>query len=201
VTEIRESIVDMKAKIESKADSSLYTGASFKSALDAGKVDPSMLSSTLGTMDISAKKLAMKCVMDSSAMVKEMEEQKEMIDAYDWAQWEKKGLDAATIAEVKAVMAAGVDAEKGMLGDTKGAFEAMEKEISAAFKGPGGFLELAAGEEKAAAAGMAKCLADMEKLELDAVGIRDVTIAEILEREPELRAEIEEEIKNNNWGY
>ena len=91
-------------------------------------------------------------------MVKEMEEQKEMIDAYDWAQWEKKGLDAATIAEVKAVMAAGVDAEKGMLGDTKGAFEAMEKEISAAFKGPGGFLELAAGEEKAAAAGMAKCV-------------------------------------------
>lgn len=23
----------------------------------------------------------------------------------------------------------------------------------------------------------------------------------VLEREPELRAEIEEEIKNNNWGY
>ena len=43
-------------------------------------------------------------------MVKEMEEQKEMIDAYDWASWEKKGLDAATIAEVKAVMAAGVPA-------------------------------------------------------------------------------------------
>ena len=36
---------------------------------------------------------------------------------------------------------------------------------------------------------------------LDAVGIKDVTIAEILEREPELREEIEEEIKNNNWGY
>ena len=50
-------------------------------------------------------------------------------------------------------------------------------------------------------AGMTKCLESMEKLEVDAVGLREVTIAEILEREPELRAEVEEEIKNNNWGY
>ena len=56
-------------------------------------------------------------------------------------------------------------------------------------------------EEAAAKAGMATCLAAMEKLEVDAVGLREVTIAEILEREPELREEIEEEIKNNNWGY
>ena len=61
--------------------------------------------------------------------------------------------------------------------------------------------QMASKEEAAAKAGMATCLASMEKLEVDAVGLREVTIAEILEREPELREEIEEEIKNNNWGY
>ena len=37
---------------------------------------------------------------------------------------------------------------------------------------------------------------------LDVLGeqIRTVTIAEILEREPETRAEIEEELKNNVWA-
>lgn len=47
---------------------------------------------------------------------------------------------------------------------------------------------------------MANIIAEMEKLQLDVEGIKNVTIAEILEREPELRAEIEEEIKNNVWA-
>jgi len=31
-------------------------------------------------------------------------------------------------------------------------------------------------------------------------GVSDLTIADILEREPELRAEIEEELKNDVWA-
>lgn len=60
-----------------------------------------------------------------------------------------------------------------------------------------GLLEHASKEEKAAEAGLLQCIADMEKLEVDVQGVADVTIGEILEREPELRAEIEEELKNN----
>ena len=60
--------------------------------------------------------------------------------------------------------------------------------------------ELASKEEKAAEATLLECVAEMEKLSVDADGISEVTIAEILEREPELRAEIEEEIRNNVWA-
>ena len=63
-----------------------------------------------------------------------------------------------------------------------------------------GLLEAASKEEKAAEAGLLQCIADMEKIELDVTGVADVTIGEILDREPELRAEIEEEIKNNIWA-
>lgn len=86
--------------------------------------------------------------------------------------------------------------------DTKGTqeIEAVLKQWNAAFEGKDGLLELAAKQEKAAEAGLLQVVADMEKLELDVVGVADVTIGEILAREPELRAEIENEIKNNVWA-
>ena len=76
----------------------------------------------------------------------------------------------------------------------------MLKQWNAAVEGKDGLLELAAKQEKAAEAGLLQVVADMEKLELDVVGVADVTIGEILAREPELRAEIENEIKNNVWA-
>jgi len=193
----------MKAGIDAAPDDSKYTAESFEKALGAGSVDISMLNSTLGVLDMSARKLAVKCVSDTAAMSRETAAQAATMESYDWSQWEKKGLDAELIAEVKSIMEAGVAKEISMIPELikENQLDELQKEVVDAFKGPGGFLELASAEEKAAKAGMLKALADMEKLEVDAVGIRDVTIAEILEREPELRAEIEEEIKNNNWGY
>ena len=198
----------------------------------------------------------MKCVTDSNMMNKEQAAEEATMAGYDWSQWERKGLDAATIAEVKGIMEAAAAAEGAavpeMIKENK--LDELEKEIKAAFEGSGGFLEEAAKQEKAAEAAMLQCIADLEKLEVDALGLRDVTIAEsacpppharcllpppplrsaapkpcrraaaareresrnvrcsrlggllvrvraVLEREPELREEIEEEIRNNNWGY
>ena len=86
--------------------------------------------------------------------------------------------------------------------DTSGVenIKAVMKDFDAAMNGPGGLIEQATKEEIAAKAGMVQCIADMEKLLVDIEGVSDVTIGEILDREPELRAEIEEEIKNNVWA-
>jgi len=204
VNDIRASIVTMKTAMETKPDMDLiYTAETFEADKNGGKINVSKLSSSLDAMDASAKKVAMKCITDSMAMEKEMADQEALMSAYDWSQWEGKGLEPETIAEVKGIMSAGIEMELKLVPDQLKAsgLEGLQSEVTTAFKGAGGFLEIAAKEELAAKEGMAKCLADMEKLEVDAVGLRDVTIADILEREPELRAEIEEEIKNNNWGY
>ena len=243
LTEIRAEIESMKAQIAMKPDESLYTADSFDAALKSGKVDMSMLSSTLDTIDPAARKLAMKCVSDANMMAKTKESEEAIMADYDWSVWEKKGLDPETIAEVKAIMEKGIADEAAMLPELmkEQGIEELQKSVKDAFNGPDGFLEvrtppppplplyssaprlslsndsrraltltppplpspqqMASKEEAAAKAGMATCLASMEKLEVDAVGLREVTIAEILEREPELREEIEEEIKNNNWGY
>lgn len=49
-------------------------------------------------------------------------------------------------------------------------------------------------------AGITQCIADLELLEKQMQGISEQTIAQILEQEPEMRKEIEEEIANHNWG-
>lgn len=204
VVEIREAITDMKAKIGAKpATGEIYLKETFEQDLKAGQVDTSLLTSTLADFDIRARKLALKCVNDAAHMKREKAEEDGVMAAYDWSQWERKGLDAAVIQEVRAIMQDGVEHEKERLPELvkENKLDDLEREVLHAFKGPDGFLDLAGKEETAARAGMLNCLSDMEKLELDAMGLRDVTIAEILEREPQLRAEIEEEIKNNNWGY
>ena len=204
VTEIRELVVEMKAKLAAKPDpSEMYSPSALEAALKSGSVDSSLLSSSLTDFDAGAKKLAMKCVTDSNAMLKEMAAEEATMADYDWSQWEKKGLDKETIAEVKSIMDTFIAAEAANLPDLikENDLEGMTKEVKTAFEGPGGFLEEAGNAEKAATAAMEQVVADLETLEMDAVGLRDVTVAEILEREPALREEMEEEIRNSNWGY
>jgi len=43
-------------------------------------------------------------------------------------------------------------------------------------------------------------VADLETLEKQIDGVKTQTIAEILEMEPELRKEVEEEVANNVWA-
>ena len=202
VTEIKDAIAMMKEKMDAKpAEDTFYPEAKFKSDLASATVDMSLLSATLTEVGPEAKKLCMKSVSDATSMTKEVAEGKAMMESYDWGQWEAKGLDKDIIAEVKAILDKGI-AEAAAGREARVAdIVAKEKEVKAAFEGSDGFLEKASKRSVAAKAAMAAALAEMEKLELDAVGIKDVTIAEILEREPELRAEIEEEIRQNNWGY
>ena len=59
---------------------------------------------------------------------------------------------------------------------------------------------MASKEEKAADAGLLQCIAELELLEKQVDGVSTQTIAEILEQEPELRKEVEEEVANNVWA-
>ena len=140
----RAEIESMKAQIAMKPDESLYTADSFDAALKSGKVDMSMLSSTLDTIDPAARKLAMKCVSDANMMAKTKESEEAIMADYDWSVWEKKGLDPETIAEVKAIMEKGIADEAAMLPELmkEQGIEELEKSVKDAFNGPDGFLEV-----------------------------------------------------------
>jgi len=182
----------MKEKITAKTDVG-YTPEAFSAALASGTVDTSLLSSTIDFSD-DARKMAMKLNTQAAMWAKEMEGGQ----VADFSAFDGK-VDAAIIAEVKSIFETELAKAQA---DTSAMDEiaAVQKEWTAAVEGPDGLLDLAGKEEKAAEAGLLQCIADMEKLELDVQGVADVTIGEILDREPELRAEIEEEIKNNVWA-
>ena len=63
-----------------------------------------------------------------------------------------------------------------------------------------GIYALAAEHEKESRESMVASLAAMEKLAVECEALKDMTVAEVLERDPEIRAQIEEEIRNHVWA-
>ena len=49
-------------------------------------------------------------------------------------------------------------------------------------------------------AGMEQAITDITALGSQMTGLKEQTIAEVLEADPAMRAEIEEEMKNHQWG-
>jgi len=194
IDEVRADLAMMKEKIGEAKGGGDYTVEAFTAALNAGTVDTGLLSSTMDFSD-EARKLCLKLNMQTATMKKEMETP---VTA-DFSAYEGK-IDASVISQVQAIYESELAAAQSGEDPNAAELARIEKEISAMFHGPDGLLEAASKEEKAAEAGLLQCIADMEKIELDVTGVADVTIGEILDREPELRAEIEEEIKNNVWA-
>jgi len=196
--QMKDDIEDMKAKIAAGRAEGSYTLAEFDAAVKAGTVDTSKLSTTLGDFNDLARKTIVKLVTKTADMSKNMPSTD--LAALDWSQFESKIQDPTIVPTVKAILekqvAAAAAAENPMLKE----LEELEAKIISEFNKSDGIFELASKEEKAAEATLLQCVEEMEKLTVDAAGISEVTIAEILEREPDLRAEIEEEIRNNVWA-
>jgi len=193
IDEVKADIEVMKEKAAAKAFSG-YTPDAYKAASAAGTVDPSMLSATFDFSD-EARKMVMKLHQQSMAMKQSMASE---TAAADFSQFEGQ-LPASLLAEVKGAYEAEmakVEASTAELAEVS----SLKSDLETMMSGAGGLLELAAAEEKTAEATIDQCLVDMEKVAVDIDGVAQVTIGEILDREPELRAEIEEEIKNNVWA-
>merc|ERR1711934_1047157 len=108
-----------------------------------------------------------------------------------------------TIAECKAKMkelyvSAGKEMFDGKTPESDYADELAElKEL---FEGKDGVLSEARKLEAEGNAGMEKTIIDLEALQSQITGLKEQTIAECLEADPEMRKEIEEEMKNHQWG-
>ena len=115
----------------------------------------------------------------------------------DWEHFED-AINDPVVAEMKAIYETTMkEAETGPIADfekdqqkmvatTKAAFEEMFAECRKA--------------EAASQAGMEQAIQDITALGSQMTGLKEQTIAEVLEADPAMRAEIEEEMKNHQWG-
>ena len=141
----------------------------------------------------------------------------------DWATLEAENADDPDfLAMLKQIAAAEAEMFAKASADLLAEQPKLEKEISDHFNKEGGLLSVSAEIEAAAKKEMEDVIHKLEVLEdqmkvapphpppcARAVAhaciatwqtIDDVTVAEMLEKDPEMRKEIEEEIKNHNWA-
>jgi len=193
VSPLVEKVETLITKLKTADTSAVYDPATFSADLKAGKVDTGLLSSTMDFSD-EYKKASLSAYMKITAMKNAASPAEP-----DWSKYEGT-LDADMIASVKKMVAAEVEAVKSTLPEYTAELDASFDEFKKAVNGPGGLMEIAKTREAAAATGLTDIVAELEILKKDIAGVKTLTIAEILENEPELRKEVEAEIAEHNWA-
>mmetsp|Transcript_92948 Transcript_92948/g.278828 ORF Transcript_92948/g.278828 Transcript_92948/m.278828 type:complete len:215 (-) Transcript_92948:372-1016(-) len=192
VEKVQADITRIKAAAAG-SDASSYSVAELEKDMAAGTVDVSKLQDSL-SFNVVAQKMVSKMNADMNAA--KIAGEGPTIDFNAWSsKVETPGLVDAIKAMYEKELSA-PDFEKALaaeLADT-------QAKLAETFGGPEGLYAKAKAEEKAADAGLLQCVADLELLEKQIDGVSEQTIADILEMEPELRKEVEEEIDNANWA-
>jgi len=190
---LASTIADCQARMDSKFVAP-YTEEKLAADLEAGTVDSTALKEMVGFND-KLMKMTLQAVGKYGAdKAKIAENEKTVID---WEHWEA-AIDDPVVGEMKAVYEDLMkDAEAKLLP----AFEKDQQELLAKLSEQfEGAISEARKAEAASMAGMAQTIADLKALEGSMTGLKEQTIAEVLEADPEMRKEIEEEMKNHQWG-
>jgi molybdopterin-guanine dinucleotide biosynthesis protein len=189
---IAEKIAEVKAF--DPAPKAVYPKAALKADLDAGALDMAKFEAAF-TDEVVLKKA--KSINGEINMLK-MKIGGISLETPDWDSYVAEGVPAESVAYYKGQYETLVaDTEKQTAAAFKEAFGATVSKIDAAFAE--GKSE-ATKAELAAKAEVEQILAELEVLGTQAANIADQTVAEVLEANPALRAEIEEEFAKHQWG-
>lgn len=190
---VQQSISQIKAEISSPAEL-VYTPAQAAADAEAGKLDINKISELFKDFPAESKKEAMK--MASAINESQRQLANKLPVDFNFAEIEategKEFHDA-----FKAVHDAEVDRANTYQEELKAERPKIEAQISAAFQE---MRVKAAEAEKNANAEKLSLITQLEELSLQMQSAEDITIAELLENDPEMRKEVEAEISANNWA-
>ena len=190
---LASTIADCQSKMDSKFVTP-YTEEKMAADLEAGSVDSSALKEMFGFNDHLMKSVLQAVGKYNVEKAQIAENDKTVID---WEHFED-AINDPVVAEMKAIYETTMkEAEAGPIAD----FEKDQQKMVATTKAA--FEEMFAEGRKAEAAsqaGMEQAIQDITALGSQMTGLKEQTIAEVLEADPAMRAEIEEEMKNHQWG-
>lgn len=192
VADVAATIVEAKEYIAAPVVP-LYPKAKFEADMKAGTVDMALL----GSMFEWDPEIRKNVMSKAAAHVKLVKEAAKPPPEMDWDKYSSLSSQDAVAALKTAYTASvpkymeSVDKQiDAMKAESMSKVQAIETALAADSKAA----------EKAKDEGLLDLVAKLELLHNQLGNVKSLTIAEILEQEPELRAEIEEEIKNNVWS-
>jgi hypothetical protein len=140
----------------------------------------------------------MKMAMDINRMKRERDNTTAV--PFDWAELEAQTGDKEFVNVIKHTY----ETELKMFQDVASGLLAQKPEfqaqLAAQFHAKGGLFDTAAQLEREAEAEQKSLLAQLEELEGQMGSVEDITIAQLLDKDPEMRKQIEAEIEAHNWA-
>merc|ERR1711935_360483 len=165
-----------------------YTREKLATDLEAGSVDSAALKQMFGFNEN-----VMKHVLKG---VGKYNENKLKI-----AENDKTTIDDPVVGKLKAAHEMiSKEMEAGPIAKHAAGQEELIAKVKDAFEGSDGVFATARKREAASQAGMEDQIKSLEALGSQITGLKEQTIAEVLESDPEMRKDIEEEMKNHQWG-
>jgi len=190
---LASTIADCQSKMDSKFVTP-YTEEKLAADLEAGSVDSSALKEMFGFNDHLMKTVLQTVGKYNTDKAKIVENEKSVID---WEHYEE-AIDDPIVGEMKASYENMMkEVEAGPIADFEKDQQKMVAKTKDVFEGM--FAEGRKAEAESQA-GMEQAIKDLTALGSQMTGLKEQTIAEVLESDPAMRAEIEEEMKNHQWG-
>jgi len=206
IRDIEATIETAKKLIANPPRKEGYSEAEFKADLDKGLINSMKLGDVFSggsAQDDELKKHMMKIASQINATKSQLTAHK--LPEIAWDKYESafaaQGIGSDKIEGLKSKFA---ETEKKFAAEIE-KFKAAEidksrGEINSKFDGPAGITAQFINADKKIDADRVASLAQLEGLLHESSNMDTLTIAEILEKNPEWQAAIEEDIKNHNWG-
>lgn len=193
------SIETAKSIIDAPKGASVYPLDKLSSDLEKGTVDVLKVGEVFGGSD-KMKKTAMGQASKTNELKKKIADFK--MPTINWDDWQTKFASMpGTIDKIKAHF----ETEQVKFNADMDKIEAdmmtkAKAELDKVYLGPNGLIAKAEAADKAEAEYRVQLLAQLENLLHEAQNIETLTIAEILEKNPEWQKAIEEDLQNHNWA-
>merc|ERR1711957_919568 len=186
---LQSTIAELKEKMDSKYVLP-YTREKLATDLEAGSVDSAALKQMFGFNEN-----VMKHVLKGVGKYNENKQ-----TTIDWEHYEST-IDDPVVGKLKAAHEMiSKDMEAGPIAKHAAGQEELIAKVKDAFEGSDGVFATARKMEAASQAGMEDQIKSLEALGSQITGLKEQTIAEVLESDPDMRKDIEEEMKNHQWG-
>jgi len=198
-SKLSESIETAKSVIDAPKGASAYPIDKLSADIEAGTIDVLKIGEIFGGND-KMKKQAMGQASKTNELKKKITDFK--MPTVNWDDWQAKFASMpGTVDKIKEHFEAEQAKFNAEMDKVETEMIAQGKaELDKIYLGANGLIAKAEAADKEDAAMRVELLGQLESMLHEAQNIDTLTIAEILEKNPEWQAAIEEDLKNHNWA-